>query len=72
MEIGNISSVPALLRVLKDHPSRNLDDGRTSLAATTALAIATLQKVTGLTNVGTSYEQWDQWWQEDKKYYVRR
>jgi hypothetical protein len=60
MEIGNISSVPALLRVLRGNPPVERANGRRAVTSTAALAIAALRKITGL-NVGASYEQWNQW-----------
>lgn len=62
MEIGNIESVPALLRVLENHPPVARPNGRTAVSMTAALAVATLQRITGL-SMGMSYSEWHDWWQ---------
>ena len=67
LEIGNISSVPALLKVLKDNPPVQAN-GRTRFTVTAALAVAALMKITGL-NMGATYEEWSKWWGQSKTYY---
>lgn len=58
--IGDISSVPALLVVLKENPpSQN-----GGMICTTAHALKALQKITGA-NPGITYKDWSAWW---KKY----
>jgi hypothetical protein len=66
LEIGNISSVPALLRVLKDNPPVRAN-GRTRFTITAALAVAALMKITGL-NMGATYEEWNNWWEQRNRY----
>ncbi|HXM36114.1 MAG TPA: hypothetical protein VN920_13060 [Pyrinomonadaceae bacterium] len=63
--IGDITSVPALLRVLKDNPPTVLADGSKSYICTYAHASAALRKITGY-NAG-SYEEWVAWWEEYRK-----
>jgi hypothetical protein len=64
-DIGDISSVPALLVVLKKNPP--MSNG--SMICTTAHALQALQKITGA-NAGKTYEDWRAWWekyQEEQK-----
>jgi hypothetical protein len=63
--IGNMSSVPALLRVLKDNPPITMPDGRKSYICTYAHAAAALGKITG--HKATSYEEWVAWWEQYQK-----
>jgi hypothetical protein len=63
--IGDISSVPALLVVLKKNPP--MPSG--SVICTTAHALQALRKITGA-NPGIKYEDWSAWWekyQEEQK-----
>lgn len=57
--IGDISSVPALLVVLKKNPP--LPSG--SIICTAAHALIALRKITGA-NPGTKYEDWNAWWEK--------
>lgn len=57
IEIGDLTSVPALLRVLKDNAPRS-DQG--FVICTYSHAVAALQKITGQ-NL-TKYEDWQIWW----------
>lgn len=59
--IGDITSVPALLRVLKDNPPIERPDGRLSYVCTTVHAISALVKVTGHSGP-RNYEEWSAWW----------
>ena len=68
--IGDISSVPALLRVLKDNPPIRKTDGRITYICTTAHALSALRKITGI-NGGATYEEWNVWWEQNKKYYEK-
>ena len=56
--IGDITSVPALLVVLKKHPPA--PDGL--MVCTTGHALDALRKLTGA-NPGIRYEDWNVWWQ---------
>ena len=63
--IGDISSVPALLVVLKENPP--MSSG--SMICTAAHALQALRKITGA-NPGIKYEDWSAWWekyQEEQK-----
>jgi hypothetical protein len=63
--IGDISSVPALLVVLKENPPR--PNG--AMICTTSHALGALQKITGA-DPGLTYEDWSAWWvkyQEEQK-----
>lgn len=62
LSIGDISSVPALLVVLKKHPPR--PDG--VMICTTAHAVQALQKITGA-NLDAKYEAWSSWWEEHQR-----
>ena len=53
--IGDLTSVPALLKVLKDHAPKS-----TIVICTYSHAIAALQKITG--QHLTKYEDWKRWW----------
>ena len=55
--IGNITSVPSLLRVLKDHTPKS-DSG--PVICTYGHAVGALRKITG--HIATSYEDWRAWW----------
>lgn len=63
--IGDITSVPALLRVLKDNPPSISGDGSKSYICTYAHAVAALMKITGYK--AESYEDWDAWWDQYQK-----
>ena len=67
MEIGKITSVPALLRLRRDNPPVERANGHRVITSTAALAIAALRKITGL-NI-ESYEEWVEWWQRSSQYY---
>ena len=69
--IGDITSVPALLQVLKDHPPRKFIDGRAIGMCTFAHALADLKKITNV-NAGTTYEEWSAWWEEYQKSKLKR
>ncbi len=56
--IGDIDSVPALLKVLQDNPPA--PDG--TMACTTEHAIEALKKITGA-DPGYTYKKWNAWWQ---------
>lgn len=63
--IGDISSVPALLVVLKKNPPYS----NGTMVCTTAHALQALWKITGA-NLGNKYEDWSAWWekyQEEQK-----
>ena len=62
VEIGDISSVPAMLAVLKRNPMR--PDGL--MICTRAHCLAALIKLTG-NNVGKTTEAWEKWWEGYKK-----
>lgn len=55
--IGDISSVPALLVVLKENPP--YPNG--AMVCTSAHALHALRKITG-ENPGIKYEDWSAWW----------
>lgn len=57
--IGDISSVPALLIVLKKNPL--MPSG--SMICTAAHALQALRKITGV-NPGIKYEDWSAWWEK--------
>jgi hypothetical protein len=81
IEIGTIESVPALLKVLEDHPpfngnpGKNVDDlnknsatnsePKKSYICTYAHAVAALRKITGQNY--TEYEDWRNWWEATGK-----
>ena len=56
--IGDISSVPPLLVVLKENPPRS----NGTVVCTAAHALVTLRKITGA-NPGNRYEDWKAWWE---------
>ena len=64
--IGDITSVPALLQLLKDNPIRKMGDGRYLGTCTVAHAIAALRKITNV-DAGATYEEWNTWWEEYQK-----
>ena len=66
IEIGNLSSVPALLQVLKDNPPTIMPDGRSFGICTIAHAHAALVKITGNKNSRT-YQEWSKWWEQYQK-----
>jgi hypothetical protein len=70
LEIGDITSVPALLRVLKDNPPTIMPDGRLSGICTIAHAYAALVKITGTKH--KTYEEWSQWWEQYQKEQTQR
>ena len=57
--IGDISSVPALLVVLKENPPRS----NGTVVCTTAHALVALRKITGA-NPGNRYADWNAWWEK--------
>lgn len=57
--IGDISSVPALLVVLKKNPPYS----NGTMICTTAHALQALWKITGA-KPGTTYEDWSAWWEK--------
>ena len=60
--IGDMSSVPALMEVLKANPpSRN-----GTMVCTASHALVALRKITGA-NPGIRYEDWNAWWQKNAK-----
>jgi hypothetical protein len=61
-EVGDISSVPALIAVLKRNPA--FADG--TMICTRAHCLLALTKLTGV-NVGKTDEAWEKWWEEYKK-----
>ena len=64
--IGDISSVPALLQVLKDNPSTRMPDGRLFGICTAAHAYEALVKITG-NKESKTYEEWSAWWEQYQK-----
>jgi hypothetical protein len=60
--IGDMTSMPALLRALKDNPPHA--DG--TMICTTGHIIAALRKITGH-NAGKTYEEWNAWWEQYQK-----
>lgn len=60
--IGDMSSVPALLRALKDNPP--LKDGM--MICTTGHILQALRKITNH-NAGTTHEEWGAWWEQYQK-----
>jgi len=70
LEIGNRASIPVLLKVLKENPAVVRANGRVSFPLKTIYAVEVLRKITGL-NMGATYEEWDEWWEKNQKYYVR-
>ena len=65
MEIGNVSSVPALLAVLKKNPPMKFGD-RLSFVCTTSHALSALRKITGH-DAGNTFEDWSAWWEQYQK-----
>lgn len=63
--IGDLTSVPALLHVLKENPPTLLSDGRRSYVCTYAHAVAALVKITGYEAM--TYEEWTAWWNDYQK-----
>ena len=64
--IGDISSVPALLQVLKDNPPTRMPDGRLFGICTAAHAYEALVKITG-NKESKTYEEWGAWWEQYQK-----
>lgn len=64
--IGDIDSVPALLKVLQDEPPA--PDG--TMACTTGHAIDALKKITGA-DPGYTFKKWNAWWQRYQRDQVR-
>lgn len=63
--IGDISSIPSLLVVLKKRPPNK----NGTMECTVAHALGALRKITNA-NPGITYESWNQWWinyQEEEK-----
>jgi hypothetical protein len=59
--IGDLESVPALIRVLKDKPPKN-----GTMICTTAHALTALRTITQA-NPGITHDQWQTWWDEHQK-----
>ena len=60
--IGDMSSVPALLVVLKEYsPAAN-----GAVVCSAAHALEALRKITGV-NPGSTYEAWSSWWEKHQK-----
>ncbi|HEX8494982.1 MAG TPA: WG repeat-containing protein [Pyrinomonadaceae bacterium] len=68
--IGDMTSVPALLRILKDKPPIVLADGRRTYICTYAHAATALAKITGVKAV--TYEEWTAWWAEYQKSHQKK
>ncbi len=64
--IGDMSSVPALLQVLKDNPPTIMPDGRSIGICTISHAYGALVKITG-NKESKSYEEWSAWWEQYQK-----
>lgn len=64
--IGDISSVPALLQVLKDNPPTIMPDGRSIGICTISHAYGALVKITG-NKESKTYEEWSAWWEQYQK-----
>ncbi len=60
--IGDMTSVPALLRALKDNPPY----ANGMMICTTGHILAALRKITGH-NAGKTYEEWNAWWEQYQK-----
>jgi hypothetical protein len=60
--IGDISSVPALLVVLKEYPP----DKGGGMPCVTDHALVALRKITGA-NPGIRYKDWSAWWEKYQK-----
>ena len=71
LEIGDRASIPALLKVLKDNPASVQDKDRVRYPLKTIYAVEALRKITGL-NMGASYKEWNDWWEKNQKFYVRK
>ena len=71
LEIGNRASIPVLLQVLKDNPAVVRANGRVSFPLKTIYAVEALRKFTGL-NMGATHKEWNEWWEKNQKYYVRK
>ena len=64
--IGDMTSVPALLRVLKDNaPKGCAAGGQCAYICTYSHAVAALEKITG--HKAVVYEDWAAWWEEYQK-----
>ena len=64
--IGDISSVPALLQVLRDNPPTRMPDGGLFGICTSAHAYEALVKITG-NKESKTYEEWSAWWEQYQK-----
>ena len=64
--IGDISSVPALLQVLKDNPPTRMPDGKLIGICTAAHAYQALVKITG-NRESKTFEEWSAWWEKYQK-----
>jgi hypothetical protein len=69
LQIGDRTSIPGLLEVLKDNPVFVRANGRVVLPLKTFYAVEALKKITGL-NIGATYKEWNEWWEKDQKYYI--
>jgi len=67
--IGDMTSVPALLRVLKDNAPKDCPGGRCTYVCTYAHAVAALEKITG--HKAVHYQDWAAWWGEHQKSHPR-
>jgi hypothetical protein len=65
LHIGDITSVPALLRVLKDNAPKGCAGERCFYVCTYAHAVAALQRITG--HKAVAYDDWAAWWDEHRK-----
>lgn len=71
LEIGNRTSIPMLLKALKDNPAFVRANGRMVLPLKTVYAVEALKKITGL-SMGTTYKEWNDWWEQNQKYYAEK
>lgn len=60
--LGDIESVPALLKVLQEYPP----SPNGTMACTTEHAVDALKKITGA-NPGYTHEKWKSWWDQYQK-----
>jgi NADPH-dependent ferric siderophore reductase len=63
--IGDMTSVPALLRVLKDNAPKDCSGERCGYICTYSHALAAREKITG--HKAVVYEDWAAWWEEYQK-----
>jgi predicted DNA-binding WGR domain protein len=67
--IGDMTSVPSLLRVLKDNPPTGIYNGRRMYICTHAHAVAALTRITGEKFEG--YLEWSAWWTEYRRSHAK-